>query len=77
VTGDVADLAAERDEPGRDEHEPSPRDGEAYYRLAALRGYWGTSEPSRSDHPLTTICAGCGKTIRKLTADEEWEHVTW
>jgi hypothetical protein len=73
VSGDVVNLAAQR----RERHEPEPRDGEGYYRHAALRGYWGTSEPSRSDHPLTTICAGCGKTIRRLTADEEWEHVTW
>jgi hypothetical protein len=74
VSGDVADLAAER----RKRHEPSPRPGEGYYRHSALRGYNGQSEPSRSDYPLTTICAGCGKTIRRESPEEEeWGHVTW
>jgi hypothetical protein len=72
VTGDVAGLAA-----SRREHEPSPRDKEGYYRYSALRGYWGTSEPSPGDHPLTTICAGCGRTIRRQSPEGEWEHVQW
>lgn len=72
MSGEVADLAAKRRE-----HEPSPRDKEGYYRYSALRGYWGTDEPGRMDHPLTTICAGCGKTIQRLTPDEPWVHVQW
>ena len=70
---EVINLAAER----RDRHEIKPRQGEGFYRYSALRGYWGTDEPSRGDYPLTTICAGCGKTIRRVTPDEPWEHVQW
>lgn len=70
--GEVIDLAAER----RARHEPSPRDKEGYYRYSALRGYWGTSEPTQYDYPLTTICR-CGKTIKRETPADEWEHFQW
>jgi hypothetical protein len=68
----VVDLSAER----RARHEPAPRHGEGFYRYSALRGYWGKTEPGRSDYPMTTICE-CGKTIKRMTPDQEWEHVKW
>lgn len=71
MTGDVAGLAAKRQE-----HKPSPRTGEGYYRYSALRGYWGQAEPSRYDYPLKTICT-CGKTIECQIDGEPWEHVQW
>jgi hypothetical protein len=71
--GNVVDLARER----RERHQAAPRDKEGYYRYSALRGYWGTSEPTQYDYPLTTICKGCGKTIKRETPADEWEHFQW
>jgi hypothetical protein len=72
VTGDVADLAAKRDE-----HKPGPRDGEELRRHGILTGYAGRGNPPMRHHyPMTSICE-CGKTIRRVTPEAEWEHVQW
>jgi hypothetical protein len=72
VTGDVVDLAAKRQE-----HEPSPRRGEHYYRHGVIVGLAGTREPMAHEYPAACICAGCGKTIRRESPEAEWEHVQW
>jgi hypothetical protein len=70
VTGDVADLAAKRAG-----HKPSPRTGEGVYRHGVPVGRV-PCEPMPHEYPLTCICT-CGRTIRRLAPEEEWEHVTW
>ena len=75
MSGDVTGLAAERAE-----HEPSPRQGAELRRYDVLRGYWGQGEPPmRGDYPMTALlgCAGCGKTIRRKSPEDPWEHVQW
>jgi hypothetical protein len=71
----VTDLAAKRAG-----HKPSPRAGAELRRHDILTGYWGRGEPPMRHHyPMLALlgCTGCGKTIRRTSPDEEWEHVEW
>lgn len=80
MTGEVADLAAKRRERKEHrEHKPSPRTGSELRRYDILTGYWGISEPERMDYPMTALlgCKVCRKTIRRMTPEDEWEHVEW
>lgn len=78
MTGEVTDLAAERAE--RDEHVPKPGKGAELRRHDILTGYWGVGDPPMRHHyPMLALlgCTGCGKTIRRRSPDEKWEHVEW
>lgn len=70
--GGIVDLSEQREA----RHKAIPRDGEGYYRLGVLKGYAGTYRPRELDYPLTIACE-CGRTIKRLTPDVEWEHVQW
>ena len=72
--GGIVDLSGEREA----RHKASPRDGEELRRHGILTGYAGPGhrEPMRHHYPMTSICT-CGRTIKRVTPDAEWEHVKW
>lgn len=76
--GETANLAEHRAK-RKATHKATPRQGAELRRYEILTGYWGQGDPPMRHHyPMTALLGcTCGKTIRRETPDEPWEHVQW
>jgi hypothetical protein len=74
MPGDVVDLAARRPK-----HKPSPRTGAELRRYDVKTGNWTPgAPPMRHHYPITALLGcTCGKTIKRQSPEEPWEHVQW